>query len=474
MVDPKYRVNWHHEFIAEKLESALHKVIRGEKVRLILELPPRSGKSELATIKFPAWVLGRYPDMPIIVSSYSGDLAADFGLKTRDLMNSVNYQRIFKSRLRADTQAKAKWMTEERGSYTAVGVGGSITGRGFRIGIIDDPVKNREEAESETIRNKIENWYNSTFYTRQDGLSAIILIQTRWHKDDLAGRLIQKAKKDRKAGKKHFDDWEVVKFPAIADNDEKYRKKGEALWPDRFDLDALSNIRNQIGIYDWAALYQQSPISSETQEFKTEYFRYRDLEEVLALETRNFLTIDTAVSKETHAHYTGIVRNFVDWENKWNLIAYRSRLNSMELINTIFALHQKDNYTKIGIEKTAHTLAIKPFLTREMRKRGVFLPIEELSHGHIHKEIRIRGLLPRYQSGSIYHIKGMCDDLEREALSFPQGTYDDTLDAAAYQMQIATSPPRRVRMSKEDKYFYKRMKAKEQKSKKRISLKMVG
>lgn len=449
VVDPRYQVNWHHQIIGFKLEEVLYKLKQGKKSRVILELPPRHGKSELATIKFPAWALGKNPDLEFIVSSYSADLAVDFGSSTRDLMDNPDYQVIFNTRLRADTRAKGKWKTEENGGYTASGVGGSITGKGFNIGIIDDPFKNREEADSQVIRDAVWKWYTSTFYTRQNGQGAIIIICTRWHIDDLVGRLLRKQEEDRKTNLP-FDEWEVIRFPAIADADEEYRKKGEALWPQKFDLNALLNIKTTLGVYDWSALYQQTPISSENQEFKQEWFKERDWKEIEHLNTRSFITIDTAVSKAASANYTGIVRNFVDRENKWNLKAYRLRLSPKELIDTIFTLYQTDRPEKIGIEKTIYLQALKPFLDDEQRKRNIFLPIVELEHHQVHKETRIRGLLPRYQSGSIYHLKGECKDLEEELLTFPKAINDDVMDSLAYQLQVAAPPDEETSMPEQE------------------------
>ena len=424
--DRRYDPCWLHEEIA----SQLMRVERGEVKRLMIFVPPRHGKSELGSIKFPAWYLGRHPEKEVITSSYSAELAQDFGYKTRNLVNSEEYGQIFNTRLRDDSKSKAKWLTEEGGGYTATGVGGAITGRGADIAIIDDPFKNREEAESKTIRDKVYNWFTSTLYTRLEKGGAIILILTRWHQDDLAGRLL-KAMED--GGEK----WEVVKFPALATRDEKYRRAGDPLWTEKYDKEALENIKRTIGIYDWSALYQQEPVASETQEFKQEHFKYRTQEEVDALDTARYLCLDTAISQKASADNNGYSINFVDRENKWNLRAWKVKESPIELIDNLFALHERYRFNKIGIEKTIYLQAIKPFLDEEMRKRNKFLPIVELEHNQVNKETRIRGLLPRYQSGSVYHIKGATADLEEEMLSFPKGIHDDVLDSVAYQIQIA-------------------------------------
>jgi len=431
LTDRKYKPNWHHEIIAEELEKA-DKGIADWKI-LILMCPPRSGKSTEATINFPAWYLGRNPDKEIITASYSAELALDFGSKTRNLIDSEEYKWIFPEvTLQKDDKSKAKWRTNKGGSYISVGIGGAITGRGANILIIDDPIKNREEAESELIRQKHFDWFTSTAYTQLEPNGKVTLILTRWHLDDLAGRIM--------ANEEFSSKMKVIKFPAIALEDEKYRKKGEVLWKERYPLEEVESIKKGIGVYDFNALYQQSPILAESQEFKPNWFIKRDWQDVMELNTRNFLTIDTAVSKASSADYTGIVSNYVDRENKWNIKARRMRVNPKELIDLLFTLNDRDRYEKIGIEKTIYLDAIKPFLDDEMRKRDKFLTIVPLEHKQINKEVRIRGLIPRYESRSIIHIKGECEQLEEELLTFPAGVHDDIIDALAYQPQIAEAP----------------------------------
>jgi len=429
--DKSYKVGWHHEVIASKLQEAYQKVIRGERARIILEIPPRHGKSELASIKFPAWVLGKSPEFPVILTSYAQDLAVDFGSATRDLMNSASYQAIFKTRLKSDSKAKAKWNTEEGGGYVAAGVGGPITGKGFKIGIVDDSFKNREEADSETIRESRWKWYRSTFITREDGNGAIIVIATRWHDGDLIGKILASPT----AG-----DWEVIKMPAIAEEDETYRKQGDALWPYRFPLEVLNKRKADMGPYEFSSQFQQNPVDEASREFKQHWFKSRSLEEVLKLSTRRFVTIDAAWALKDKSDFIGIAINYVDNENNWNLNAYHVKCNSMELIKLMFKINEDVQPEKFGIEEGAYERAIKPFLDDEMKKRGKFFEVMTLKHEGQAKPIRIRGLIPRYSSGSIYHLDKQCADLELEAARFPKGIHDDTLDAVAYQLQVAEAP----------------------------------
>ena len=389
--------------------------------------------SEECTINFPAWYLGRNPEKEIITASYSGDLAVKFGGKTRDLVNSPVYQSIFPNvKLKQGEEGKAEWMTNHKGTYVSVGVGGATTGKGANVFLIDDPIKNAEEAESDVYRDKVWEWFLSVAWTRLEPKGVMIIILTRWHLDDLAGRILNN------------DDFKkickVISYPAIAELEEEHREIGEALWPNRYDLEELERNRVLLGSKNFQALYQQHPIASENQEFKPNWFRERTPEEVDRLSTRRFLTIDTAISQKTSADFTGLCDNSVDTSNFWNLKAWRLKIDPLELIDLLFTLHNNRRYEKIGIEKTIYLQAIKPFLDEEQRKRNSFLPIVELSHNQVNKEVRIRGLIPRYESGSIYHLKGECRDLEEELFSFPQAIHDDVSDATAYQLQIAQRP----------------------------------
>lgn len=436
--DPRYQDSWFHETLANVLEKAYHDVNAGKDVRIILQVPPRHGKSELATIKFPAWVLGKTPEWPVVVASYSDELATKFGQSARDVMFSPAYQSIFETRLRADSKAKGRWMTDKGGGYMAAGAGGAFTGMGLKIGIIDDIFKNREEAASQTIRDSRWDWYRSTFYTRQEGASAIIVIGTRWHTDDLAGRLITKMKEDKEAGEEEYDKWEIVSFPAIAIEDESSRKKGEALWPEKYPINKLRKTENTLGPYEFAALYQQNPITSENQEFKPEWMRTISWSAVEAMNTRKFATIDPG-GKEEENDYTGIVRNYINSQNKWHIKATRVHIDSMELIGLIFKLHD-EGFEAIGVEETVFLKAIKPFFDLECRKRNKFPNVVPLKHAGRQKEVRIRGIIPHYSSTSVFHIEGECSDLEGEMAVFPKGANDDTLDALAYQNDIAEAP----------------------------------
>jgi len=426
--NPKYEPNWHHRRIAQELEFIEKYGDRDYKILLIFS-PPRHGKSQQISIDFPAWYLGRNPDKEIITSSYSGELAQDFGGKTREKTTSEEYKLIFSElELKEDEKARGRWRTKKGGSYISVGIGGALTGRGANCLLIDDPVKNREEAESQVYRDKIWDWFLSTAFTRLEPKGVCIIIMTRWHLDDLAGRILASDELSKIC--------KIISFPAIAIRDGKNRKQGEPLWPQRFDLETLLKIKNSIGPYEWQALYQSSPILTENQEFNPQWIKRIREEEVEKMNCRRVLTIDTAMSKQTYADNTGFCDNRINNENFWHLRAWRKKMGPEELVDNLFSLYEQNHYDVIGIEKTAYLEGLKPFLDNEQRKRARFLPIMELSHRQTAKEIRIRGLIPRYASGSIYHIEGQCSALEEEQMNFPFGITDDVLDATAYQLQV--------------------------------------
>ncbi len=421
-----YQENWHHKIILEKLEA----VERGEIRKLMIFVPPRHGKSEIASVNFPAWFLGRNPKKSIIAASYNSDLAINFGRKARNIVDSDGYKHLFPGvSLAEDSKAAGRWSTSFGGEYTAVGIGGGTTGRGADVILIDDPVKDKQEAESEVIQERNIGWYRSVARTRLTPKGAIVVIQTRWHDKDLAGQILESDK-----------DWDIIQLPAITEVDDGYRKEGEALWPQRYSLDELLTIKRELGTELFSALYQQQPVSEDSAVFRRAMFKPRSLVEVLRLDTRAFVTLDPAPGKTEAADSIGVCINFVDSENKWNLIAYKIKFDAASLIKHIFKIDADYNIESFGIEKGLYTDVLKPFLDEEMHKRNRFLTIIELDHQHKNKHLRIKGLQPRYEAGAIFHIEGLCKDLEDELIRFPKAAHDDVSDATAYQSQVAEPP----------------------------------
>ena len=417
--DRKYVPNWHHKILSD----ALMDVESGKIDRLLVTMPPRHGKSELCSIKFPAWYMGRNPDKQIICASYSGDLALDFGRKCRNL---VREQDVFDVRLAEDSKSAGAWNTDRGGQYVAIGVGGVCSGRGAHVLLIDDPIKNREEAESIVIRNKVWDWYTSTAYSRLEERGAIIIVQTMWQSDDLAGRLL--------AGT--GDKFVHINFPAIAEEDEEYRKTGDALWPAKYPIDVLNRIKDNVGVYDWSALFQQKPVSREAQEFKEEWIRYYD---TCAEKMSVFITVDPAISKKDSACDSVImVCGVTEGHDIYVLDYIAEKLNPSELLDEIFNLSKLYSPDIVGIESIAYQKALCHFLEIRMEKENLWLNnIEIKSSGE--KETRIRGLIPYFRHGKVFIKKGMTK-LAEQLFSFPNAKLVDVIDALSMQLEIIYRP----------------------------------
>lgn len=447
LIDKHYSMQWFHKVIANRLEDGLRRLERGENVRLGIFVPPRHGKSDTATQKFPAFVLGKHPEWPVMVSSYSDELATDFGMLTRNIMQSDEYSAMFDTKLRNDAKAKGKWITDEGGGYTAVGVGGALTGRGFKIGIIDDPFKNREEADSAVVRESRYNWYRSTFYTRQEGASMIVLILTRWHEDDLAGRLLRDAQ-IAKQNDEPYDEWDIISFKALATENDDHRQIGQALWPAKFNESKLLTMRSAMGSYEFSALYQQNPIDEENRKFKQSWFRYKAFETIDIGTTRNVMTIDPRGKDDIKEgkDFVGVTINFIENARSdyplWQFMSYREKLSATGIIDLMFTNWHRYHLRAIGIEDNQFTQGILPMIREEMRKRGVYLTIILLKTGGTQKELRIETLVPRYENGGIVHLtiggQNQCLELEEELKLFPKAANDDASDSAAYQNQMPT------------------------------------
>lgn len=274
---PDYLLGWVHKEICDELDRFLQDVADKKSPRLIITMPPRSGKSELVSRRFPAFALGRNPELQIIATSYSSDLSQRFNRDVQRVIDDEKYfdlfpnTRLSNSRVRTDTRGSYIRTSDlfeivgHAGAYRSCGVGGGITGQGADILIIDDPIKDRAQAGSKTIRDSIWDWYTSTAYTRLSPGGGVIVMATRWHTDDLIGRLIQRMGEG--------DTFRIVNYPAIAEHDELHRKAGEALHPERYPLSTLLQIQKTIGSRDWEALYQQHPVPDGGALFKLEWFR---------------------------------------------------------------------------------------------------------------------------------------------------------------------------------------------------------
>src|SRR6516225_1071498 len=380
---PQYRPAPHHQRIAEALEA----VERGEKKRLMIFMPPRHGKSELASRRFPAYFIGRNPDRSIIAASYNSDLASDFGREVRNIVGSKAYADLFDVRLAEDSSARDRWHTRQGGMYAAAGVGTATTGRGAHVLLIDDPVKDRESADSEVVRERIWRWYTSTAYTRlesdidnsevldDDWLwrdlqrdieagratkleGAIVLIQTRWHDDDLAGRLLLE---QQRGG----DQWEILELPAV-------REEGGtrlALWPGKYPLRRLDEIRLAIGPREWSALFQQKPAPDEGVYFKREWFNWYDQP---PLHLTKYGASDYAVKGKSGDWTVHVVAGVDPEDNLYILDLWRKQTTSDVWVEAFLDLADQHKPMVWAEEDGQIIKSLGPFIDRRSQERRVY------------------------------------------------------------------------------------------------------
>ena len=449
LMQKEYRPNWHHEVLAKKLEL----VSEGKCRRLMVFMPPRHGKSELASIKFPAWYLGKHPDKEVICCSATAEGAEKFARKTRDLVQDELHGAMFPDcKLQRGSKSVADWRVSKRGGMRGTGIGGLITGMGANILIIEDPIKDRNDAESDLIRRKTWDWYTSTAFTRLEKGGAVILIMTRWHDDDLAGRLLasegekgyvydnEKATWVKVDGKEvlggRTGQWEVVRFPAVATDDEHFRFKGEPLWVDKYDKEGLEQIKRTVGVRDWGALYQQDPVTEEGAEFDKKWFKYW---KTLPKNLRYVTTVDLAISQRDTADDSVVMTCGMDAGDNIYIVEHKAwKANPSEVIDEIY--RQNGLYGGVvAVETTGYQQALMHYIELESRKRGRRLQVEGVKY-FSQKESRIRGLLPFYSNGLIHHNPGDCQVLEDQLTRFPSGRHDDVADALSMAIPYLKKP----------------------------------
>jgi predicted phage terminase large subunit-like protein len=416
---PGYKLGRHHLLIARHLEM----VERGEITRLMITMPPRHGKSMLASEFFPAWYLGRNPDHYVVAATYAQELADDFGRKVRNQIADPAYAQIFPGvGLKSDSTSSRRFhvttpldsfATGQNGAYFAVGVGGPLTGRGAHLLLIDDPVKNREDAESEVIRKKTKDWYTSTAYTRLMPGGRIVVIQTRWHEDDLAGWLQEEHK---------HEGWVILDLPAIDDD-------GQALWPEQYDIEALERIKRALPPRDWSALYQQRPSPETGDYFKREWVHLADHVPQMESMTRVGGS-DYAVTSDG-GDYTVHAVLGLDPEGKpWLLDLWRRQASSDVWVDAFCDLVKK--WKPLGwAEETGQIKSgVGPFLLRKQLDTGAYVAREQFpTRGD--KAVRAQSFRGLIATRGLYIHKDapFVSDLISEMMSFPVGVHDDQVDA---------------------------------------------
>lgn len=478
---PTYAPGWVHEDICRRLERFSQAVAAKKSPRLMLLMPPRHGKSELASIRFPAWHLGHNPTHEIINVGYNMDLPVIFSRKVRDVLRDPVYQGIFAdSRLDEESKAVEAWRTTRGGGFTAAGVGGGITGKGAHALIIDDPLKNQEEADSADRRQLLEDWFETTAYTRLAPGGGILLIETWWNDDDLAGRLQTKMRNLPDA-----DQYEVVKYPALSETfeyrvwpsmeiirspealqeDEVHaqaltpsdeimkvdllREPGEALHPGRFDVDALKRYRANLQPRVWSALYQQNPVPDEGMYFQKEYFReIHSVPDPRGM--RIYTAWDFAIGEKTHNDWNvgaTILQDHNDTLYVAEIVRFRG--DAFRIIEEIMDCaerwsHFMNTDYRVGFEDGQIYRALTPLLLKRMSERRQY-PVYEVLKPFTDKLARARPLQGRMQHGRVLFPAeaSWYPQAKLELLRFPAGQHDDVVDALAWAVRTAMgkAPP---------------------------------
>jgi len=458
-----YEPGWVHYDIATRLERFSKAVRDKESPRLMLLVPPRHGKSTLASQMFPSWHLGHVPHHEIINVGYNLELPTRFSRRVREVIASDEYAAIFpETKLDPKSQSVEAWLTTKRGGFTAAGVGGGITGKGAHVLIVDDPIKNMEEADNFTTREKLEDWYFAAAYTRLAPGGGILLIETMWHDDDLAGRLLSKMEYLDDA-----DEFEVVRYPAISEKyeyrcDETFRihrsdkpipeagftllrEPNQALHEERYTLEFLERVRAQDnGGRIWSALYQQDPVPREGLFFKDECFHMAPTMPEKQ-HRRYYMAWDFAISQKQRADYTvGCTLMQDENDNLYlvDLVRFRGDAKRIgdEFISMIDRWSGIDGSAlRLGVEDGQIWKSLRPMLRERMRDEKLYIGIEVLPT-LTDKESRARDLQGRMEFRKFFFIEGSpwYKDVKKELSRFPAGRHDDIVDALAWATRLAT------------------------------------
>lgn|SRR5574343_5534 len=430
-----YHAGWVHKLICKKLEKFLDDVIHKRSPRMMLFMPPRSGKSEIISRSFPAWALGKYPWMEIIGCSYAASLAESFSRKVREIIRDPVYANMFgNTALDKSSQSVQQWLTTEGGGYVAAGVGGSIVGKGAHMLLIDDPVKGREEAKSDLVKETVRDWYTGSAYTRLAPGGGVLIIMQRWTEDDLAGWL--EALDAENEDPETKENWEIIRFPAIAEEDEEFRLKGAALHPERYDEKAYARIRRTLGERDWHALYQQNPLPATGDYFKSEMFHemprsaYPPREEMRVFACWDLACTEDQKNDQSVGHYFGV--HYSGYVYVLHIEA--TRLDSLKLCEKIFELHARFKPQTTWFEDGQINKSIGPFFNKMMRENGTYIYWETVKTGGWDKSARATSVRALMQQGIVIWPEhdSTYNDGKAEMLKFPNGKHDDHVDSAAY------------------------------------------
>ena len=419
---PGFIFGRHHSVMAKKFEE----IASGKLKRLIVNMPPRHTKSEFASYLLPAWFLGKYPNKKVIQCSNTAELAVGFGRKVRNLVDGETYAKIFPNvALRHDSKAAGRLATNAGGDYFAIGVGGTVTGKGADLLIIDDPHSEQEAALAAGdpgIYDKVFEWYSSGPRQRLQPGGSIVVVMTRWGKRDLTGQVL-KAEAQRGG-----EEWEVIEFPAILPS-------GKPLWPEFWSIDELNSLREELPNQKWQAQYQQSPTSESSAIVKRDWWKVWEKDDPPYC-TFTLMAWDTAFEKSNRADYSACmiwgVFNQVDETGKdqVNLIlleAMRDRVEFPELKKMVIESYREWEPDSVIIEKKASGAP----LIYELRAMGI--PVQEFTPVRGNDKItRLNAVSDLFASGRIWApSRQWAEEVIDEVASFPSGEHDDYVDTVS-------------------------------------------
>ena len=415
-VYPGYKVGPHHRRLAKIFEE----IAAGKKKRVIVNIAPRHGKSELISYLAPAWFLGKYPHKKIIMASHTADLAVNFGRRVRNLVGSDTYKDIFPQvELQSDSKSASRWGTNFNGEYFAIGVGGALAGRGADLFIIDDP---HSEQEAKTGRPDVFlpawEWFQSGPLQRLMPGGAIIVVMTRWSKLDLTGMIVNQMDRNEEV-----DKWEVVEFPAI-------KEDGEALWPEFWDVNELLAKKAAIDIRYWNAQYMQKPTSEEGALIKREWWKVWDRDNPPHCEFI-IMSLDAAQEANTRADYNALTTWGVFLNEETNnfaiilLNAIKKRLEYPELKKLVIEEYREWEPDVFMVEKKSNGSV----LYQEFRRMGI--PVGEFTPGKGQDKIaRVNAVSSLFEGGVVYAPdRRWAKEVIEECNDFPAGTNDDLVDS---------------------------------------------
>ena len=409
---PEFIEGKHHKKISEKF----NKLAKGEIKRLIINMPPRHTKSEFASFLLPAWMVGRKPDLKIIQTTHTTELAIRFGRKAKILIDSPEYQQVFKTRLREDSQAAGKWETEQGGEYYAAGVGSAITGRGADLLIIDDPHSEQDALNVQALERAYE-WYTSGPRQRLQPDGKIVCVMTRWSTKDLTGQMI------KAQGEEGSDEWEVIRLPAILPSN-------TPVWPEYWKIEELEKTKASIPVANWNAQYQQEPTAEEGAIIKRDWWRNWEHEDPPTIKYK-IQSYDTAFTKKDTADYSaittwGVFETEDSGDNIILLSAFKDRYEFPELRRVAHEEYLWWRPDMILVEAKASGIP----LTHELRQMGIPVVNFTPSRGN-DKHVRVNSVSPLFESGKVWAPmhEHFAQEVVEECASFPFGDHDDYVDS---------------------------------------------